>query len=426
MKNLVFSLILILQICLPEILEAREINSLEDLRYLALENSLEYKKALLEVELAAGSIESPVNLDDTTFAADRTYNGESEEWNSSVTMDLPLLDQLSLNTTLTDDHSIQGGFQFTPLNHSDDRKQLKIALQKARAFARETAVSVENIALSTGLNWMIQTRLLKNQDELVSVKESIYSDEKIRYQAGESSLDDVREALLDWTEARSSLGELQNQVREAESELITAFGVAPEDIVIPLLERTSLEMELDRIQETLLPERTEFSSRYEILSAQLEVQSGKAELTDTWLFDPDLTMNTMVDLNDQELEWEVSLSFSFSPSDWQASRRRDLRAELDLLEQEAQQIAMQNRLSLQQALTALENAARGSEMARIERDQAEELNVEAEFLYDLGEYSEAEREDALVSYQAAEISLFSALSEEYLAWRELLLYMPGE
>ena len=424
MKRLLYSLIPAVLIFLPNAIGAQELFSLEDIRNLALNNSLEYKKAQLEAELAAGNVDSLVDLENTLFSAGQNYNSESEQWTSSASVELPLLDQLSLNGTLKNDNTLQGGVQFSPLSHNDDRKQQKIALQKARALVRETALNVENTALSCALNWMVQTRLLKNQDEIVSVKESIYSDQKVRYQAGEASLDDMREVLLDWTDVRSSLGSLQSQVRQAESELIETFGVSPDSLELPLLKRESLENELNLIKLSLVPEKAESAGAYEILSSLLDVQSSQIELADTWLFDPDLSMNTAVELNDGETGWEVSLSFSFSPSDWHSSQRKDLQSELELLEQEARQTALQEHLSLQQALTALDTTARGTEMARIEREQAKELYEEARFLYELGDYSQAEMDDAYLAYDASEISLFRALADEYLAWRDLLVYMP--
>ena len=63
-------------------------------------------------------------------------------------------------------------------------------------------------------------------------------------------------------------------------------------------------------------------------------------------------------------------------------------------------------------------------MAELEKEQATDLYEEAQFLFELGEYSQAERDDAALFLESAEISLFSALADEYMAWREILLYLP--
>ena len=50
------------------------------------------------------------------------------------------------------------------------------------------------------------------------------------------------------------------------------------------------------------------------------------------------------------------------------------------------------------------------------------LKEEAEFLFDQGNMSELELEDARVTYEQAENSLFSAMVEEYTALLNLLSY----
>lgn len=59
----------------------------------------------------------------------------------------------------------------------------------------------------------------------------------------------------------------------------------------------------------------------------------------------------------------------------------------------------------------------------MELEQSEELYDEARFLQRLGEYSEAEVDDARLLFEQAKVNNFSMLADEYIAWRSLLPYL---
>ena len=426
MKTIFYAILIVILILLSGALSADDISTLDDIRLMALENSLEYRQALLDAGTAERDLTPLPDFEKTRFSYSREYDGDTGLWDSSASFDVPFLDQLSFNGVYNDDNTIQGGVIFSPLTHSDERDQQKITYRKALALVGETAIQAENSALSAVLNWVSATRTLELQESLVAVKESLYRDEKIRYQAGEAFLDDVRAALIDWTDARTTLGNYQAELRQAESELTTALGLSEGAIDLPSVEIPDLERELSLLKLSLFPENTDPSGSYTVLAAQLEVQSRQAELDNTWLFSPDLSLGASITYNEGETGWDASLTFSFSPEDWQSSERKSLESELELQKQEARQVLWQNELSLKQALSALDTTARSTELARLEMDQSRELYDEARFLFDLGEYSRAELEDAALSYETSRLGLFRALADEYLAWREILLYASEE
>ena len=403
---------------------SQEFSSLEDICTYALEHSLEYRQALLEAVKAGHDIDGIIKLDETSFSFSGGYDDTDEEWTSTASAELPLLDQLSVTGAVSQDYSRKLGLSFTPLFHSDDRSQQRIALRKAETLAKETALTAENTALSAVLNWMVLTRQLESQEKAVSVSKTIYQDEKVRYDSGESSLDDVRDAFMDWTEAEESLGSLQVKLYQAEADLTSALNIVPDEMETPPLDKDTLEENLNLLKLSVLPDQADAAGLYEVQSAIWDVTSAEKELDDTWLFDPSLSLDSSVILDEEGSDWEASLQFGFSLLDWQAETRQEMKADLELLRQQAWQTGREKELALQQALTALNNTARSRENAATELEQSRELYEEADYLFGLGEYSEAERDDAALTLESSEISLFDALAGEYLAWREIMLYLP--
>jgi len=427
--------LLLLMLFLAPELGAQNLGSLEDIAGYALENNLEYRKALWEAVKAEDDVEGILKLDETSFFANGAWtddqDGDRGDWNGTAGMEIPLIDQLSLKGSVNRDLSGSAGLTFSPLFHSDTRQQTGINWHNAVAYAEETGIRTENTALSSALNWMTAKKQLLLQERVIEVKETIYRDEKVRYGAGESTLDDVRDALLDWTEARTGLSDQQALLRQGESELLKALSGNLDTASISLIGTGDLETALEQLKDLVSPEAADPAGIYAVTAARLSSESTSEELKNTWLFSPDLSLEGAVNLPDVtdlssqgSPSWEASLQLSFSLQDWQKEDREELKTDLSLSQEEAARAVMESRLSLQQTLITLDTTRQNREIAELELEQARDLLEEAEFLHRLGEYSEAERDDAQLTLNQSEVNLFSALAEEYIAWREVLVYLP--
>ena len=357
MKIFVKFLPLLILILLTSPLASQELSSLEDIRSYALENSLDYKKAQWEAVKAGNDLEGLFTLDETSFSAGNSYDDSLDTWSASAGVEVPLVDQLSVNSTVYDDTSASVGLTFTPLSHSDDRAQNDIIWQKAAALAVEMAVTVENSALSAALGWMSGTAQLAVQEESVLVSETIYRDEKIRYEAGESTLDDVRDALVDWTEARTTLTGLQTQLRAKESDLMTALNVNLETVELTLLSSEDLAAELQTLKSSIVPEDADPVLSHAVFSSYLDMRSVEEKLDDTRLFDPALNLSSDLYFGDDDKNWAASVTLSFSLEDWQSEEKQELQTDLEISRQVASLAERESRLLLQQARIALENTA---------------------------------------------------------------------
>ncbi|MDA3852264.1 MAG: TolC family protein [Spirochaetaceae bacterium] len=417
---------------------AQTFNSLEDICNYALENSSEYKKTILDVIVARNNLEGVLKLNETTFtfsgdssgSDNLSDSGDGADWVSSAAVELPLFDQLSMNASMDDDFNGSLGLNFTPLFHSDDRGQFNIKYEKALLLAEETAVQTENDALRAVLNWMSSQQQLAIQKEIVVLKEIIYRDQKIRYEAGESTFDALREDLLDWTEARSELSNQQTTLQASESLVLQKLGANLNLDAMEFFSGDIISAELEDMKEHIIPELSDSSQVYSVESSYLTVESNQQKLSDTRIFDPDLNLSVnmnLPDLSDSQssssLHWQAGIELVFSLNDWQSDDPSEYQLELNQSKLEAQQAEMESKLTLQQVLIALKNTEQNRLVAELEEEQSSDLYEEAKFLNQLGEYSDAELEDSRLFYEQSRVNSFSMLVNEYMAWRDLLIYL---
>ncbi len=406
--------------------DSKTLDSLDDIGRSALENSTAYRRVLLDVLTARNQLEGIVRLDQSSLSLKGATGGSS--WDSSASLNLPLIDQLSLNASLDNSSSGQLGLSFSPLAHSDNRDQLKITYDKAVLLAGETAVTTENQALSAAFAWMSASRLLDIQTQTVKVKETVYRDEKVRYDAGESTLDDVRDALSAWTEARAALSDRQTGLRSAESSLLKQLGSGLEGSSVSTITAEALLKELEDLKSGISAEQADSSKVYAVKSAYQDVNSAKKSLADTWIFDPELNLTGNINFPDltqgsKDSSWQAGVELVLSLNDWQGKERELGNKDLELTTLEAGQAEMESRLTLQQVKIALDNTEQNRILAGLERDQNHDLYEEAGFLFQTGDYSRAELDDARLLYEQSEVNFFTAAAAEYMAWRDLLPYL---
>lgn len=423
MRRILICFWFVMPVFCPSFASAVELGSLEEVCAYARENSLDYRSALWDALKAGNDLDGILELEEASFGFDTTLR-EDEDTLASAGVELPILDQISLNASVDSDKNRSYGLTLNPLAHGDDRTQQDLAWQRAAASADRARISAENDAVTAVLGWLSVSRSVGIQRDMTEVRETIYRDEKIRYEAGESTLDEVRTALMDWTDSGKSLTALRNEQSNAESSLLSALNADADSLLLPDLDIRDLEKELAGLKERIDPKEADSFTMYEVLAAQLDVRSLEEELEDTWIFDPDLSLTGSVDTDSSgQSAWSGTLSLSFSLQDWQKEERFELGRDLELSRLEAGKVLMEQSQELQQDLITLENTDQGSELARLELDEAREVYDEAEFLLEQGEYSRAERDEALLDLKQAEVSLFAALADEYTAWRELLYYI---
>lgn len=400
------------------------LKGLHELAAYAVENNIEYRTAAFEYKKALGNLEYPLKLNESDVSFLTSYSFiESEGYSSKVIATIPIINQLQFTASVNRILDGNIGVTFFPLDHSDSREQAEISSRAAWVYLRELTILTTGNAVSAVLEWTSAVRNFEIFKDFIRVKKNIYEDEKQRYKLGDADLDDVREALLNWSGTRISLVTAQNRLHQAESELYSVLNANPDSINIEMISMDELNVALEEIKNTINSEELSVEDTWSVLSSKSEVDSIRAKLDSTWLFDPDLGISAGLDYKMGSLRAaDTSLTITVSVSDWQADEISEMEASLSLTEDMSEQSLAVEKINLEQALIVLETTKINREIAIIELEQADELVGEAEFLYSLGDYSDTEQEEILLTRRQVENSLFSAFSAEYNAWQGLRIY----
>ncbi len=390
----------------------------------AVNSNLDIKEAGLAVLKARNSLSGIFKVEESSISLSTGFSeSEYSELETGISAELPLIDQLGFSFSVDDQLNSSIRVSINPLYHSSERKLSDLSLRKAELALNKAVTETVINAAAAYMSWSKAIGDKENAESRLALMKQIYEDERVRYNEGEATLDDVREALLDWSESRTSMNTASQALNTSENELYSILNTTPEAVSIEPADRQSIESELTRIKEVrkLGDYSADFS--YEVLSADIDRQTAEAELKEVWLFSPELSASGGADFSQQDAATvSASVSIGLSSDSWNAEERSELKKQLELSSEYKNSAEASAQLSLLQLTGTIETAAINTEISAIELEQAGELKAEAEFLFEQGEYSNTELDDAVLAEKEAEAAYFGALADELGSWMELSLY----
>ncbi|HAK45072.1 MAG TPA: hypothetical protein DCO79_04020 [Spirochaeta sp.] len=410
-------------VILTTAVSAETINTIEQIEQTALLNNLEYKTAVLDVMKSENDLVSRLKLETSSVNLSGSYSDSNSDFGWQASILLPIFEQLSISASLNQEQTGIFGVNINPLAHSVTTAQTELAYSIKLAAAEEKAADIANTAVKSYLEWAAADSDYYIKLKTADVKKILYEDEKIRFDNGESNLDDVRDAFTSWSDARAGMNTALNQLQTAETGLYTTLNVDPADNNVESPVEADLFNLIDSLKAEIDASELSISGSYSVYIAETAAESLERQLKNTWLFEPDLGLSGSVRVVPGSTpELSASASLSIGLDDCKADERNELETELEISRQKAVQTMNSEQLQLQQALTRAETAAINYDVAEVELQQAEELLDEAEFLYELGDYSAAELEETGLLYQQIRNGLYSAAAEHYNALRALSVF----
>jgi outer membrane protein TolC len=422
---------------LPLFAEATKLDSLEAVGVWAKAHNLDYRKAAWEAQKALDAIPGRLRLDKSTMSLSSQYSGSASTPAStpatgaaastmptfSASLNLPIVDQLGLSFKTDQDLNGQAGITISPLVQSTSKDQARLAWEKAALAAGNTGLNVQNSAIKAFLASQNAQRNLKTQESTVALKEIAYQDQKERYTEGEATLDDVRDALLEWSTARSGLGKARQAALKAEADLTFALNTDTDSITLPVIDVEGLTKELEKLKAENPVEALTAALTYEVQSAQKNVSSAKLTYDSTRIFDPDLVLGANLSYSATTgTAYSATATLSFGYESWKADTKAEYRTDLELAQSSAAKTLANATMTLNRAVAALVDGAENTAIQKLQLSRNTELLSETEFLATTGDASKLELEEATLAVQASQDALFSALVEEYSAWLDLLQY----
>ncbi len=407
--------------------------TLDEIAAAGKENSIDYAKALLSASKAEASIPGLIKAKSATLTTSYSYAGArtaaslssaTTAAGSSAALSVPLVDQASLSASISDDLSSKISATLKPLAHDDTRTQALIAYEKAVAAADEAGRGAGTDAVKAALKWMSLKRQLATQERSVAYREEAYRAVKAARELDPEnfSLDDVSDALKEWSAARTASINLRSSEQAAATELRAFLGpAAAEGDPVQALGMDELAEALAALKDSLDgAESSGAAEGYGVKAASLDLSSAASTAKSTWLFDPDLSVSAGFSFPaDGDPDPSLSVSLTLSLDDLQGDAVSRAKEELALAGRTLAMARSSQENSYNAAVAAVQAAAIAVEGQNVSLAQAAEIRAEAAFLYARGSYSELEDDQAALSLAQAEDALYQALGDEYSAWLDL-------
>jgi len=410
------------------------LSSLEDIAFYAAEHNPDYKTSQVNIMRADDNriglfLFNNSSLSVNTDIHDNLQGSESglpgyKDPGYSAALTLPVIEQLSLSAAINNDLNGQLGINLKPLAHSSVQKELELKYNSSVISAEGTFISVKIGAVGAALKWMSAKRDLSAADRESELSEIRYKDNKVRYDLGEMTLDELTNSLITWSEARVLFSSKEQQYNASENLLYSTLGGGSGEVVVKMMELETLKDALARLKQSLDPDNSNQMKQSLYRLTVLNSQIAGVNLDNTWNFEPGLSASAgLVVDSTGNLSVEAGILFSISPSDFQKKKRTIAKKEYQISLLEAEQSLNLAQLNLEQTKDSIKSTAINSDISQLKMEQAEVLLSEADLLYKNGEYSELDLNESQLTLDKAKNSLFLSLINEYLSWLELEKYM---
>jgi len=410
------------------------LSSLEDIASYAAEHNPDYKSSKVNIIRADDNrlglfLFKNSSLSVNTDIYNNLQGSETglTEYTGSVysaALTLPVIEQLSLSASVDTDLNGQLGFSLKPLDHSSAQKELELDYNSSLISAEGTLISVKIDTVGAALNWMSAKRELSSADRESELSEIKYKDNKVRYDLGELTLDELQDSLIAWSEARVLLSSEEQQYKVSENQLYSTLGGGSGEVIVNMMEMETLKNALVILKKSLDPAAGTPMKQSTYLLSVLDAQSAEINLDHTWNFEPELSASAgMLIDSTGNLSVEAGIQFSISPGNFQKKKRTIAEKEYQISLLVADQSLNLAQLNLEQTKDSIKSTAINSNISQLKMEQAKVLLSEAELLYKNGEYSELELNESQLTLDKAENSLFLSIINEYLSWLELEKYM---
>lgn len=398
----------------PARLPAQETETIAELQEIVgsgLETNLDYAEALRSYNRALRDRDGDAAWESTVLSG-IVYSGlDVKDLSSSASLSVPLLDQLSLTSSVTITPEVSGtvGATFHPFADSgttdlaseEQFLRASIALEATRL---STSYTLEEAVLSYGAD----DDAVAYAETAMELQEEILDIVTQEYNLGEASYLDVDDARSDLDQARNAWSKAQRTSltnRQTLASLLALTGDLPE---IPTVDTDTLMELVSAKQERLAVLREGGTVAW---STSLEYQKISLEMLEeeraaTSLYQPDLALSTSTDTAFQTPTF--SLSVSFSPQQWASDELSDLDEEIAdariRVAVEGQMLSLEEEVSRRM----IEIAERDYILAQADLADARLSLDETRALLDLGERTSIELRQTELTVESNTQALYKA------------------
>ncbi|MDC7224475.1 MAG: TolC family protein [Spirochaetales bacterium] len=395
----------------PDLLEAQ--NSL-----VSAENDLMGLWRVEESSLKISSDWSPLE--------ESSYQSLTDHGSGTLSLSVPLIDQISLDSSLDTDQDISAGFTVKPLNMTDDTAQSQVTLDNALTDLLYTESNLDwdvlNLALSLAL---------AEKDEAAAraweeLENRQYQASYALYLVGDITYDELLDAMDDLTDAEDDSLAYSTARLDASQDLwayLSHYG--DNELAPPSLDET--EALADRLLELAASLEESPTLSQDVSEARNELILAERDRDITLEFHPDLSFSADVSGNltdSSETEVELSLSVTLSEGSFNKREQTILAAEVEVKKAELNRALFESEMERESLLAAIDQAEKARESAQRDLERKAVLAAETALLYEKGDRTILEKLEADLELTEAENKLFQRYTEEIGACADYLALYP--
>lgn len=357
---------------------------------------------------------------------DESYQSMGEDGTGTLSFDVAVLDQLSLDGSVNTDSDISAGITVKPFNMTSTTLESQTTLdnaQKELLFSEaELDWDVLNLALALSLAEK-NARWALAMEELESDQ---YQASHALYVAGDLTYEELLTAMDDLTDAEDDSLTYASEHLDASQELWSYLSHFGENTLEELTLQDGENL-ADRLLEELEALEDLPNQSQDVSEARNDLLEAQRDWEITWEIHPGLSVSAGLSgkLDEsEETKAELSLSLTLSESSFNRVEREILAAEVEVKEAELNQALYESELDRKSLLAAVDQAKKARESAQRDLERKIILAAETALLHEQGDRTVLEKREAELEQVEAEIKLFQRYTEEVEACTDYLALYP--
>ncbi|QEN03390.1 TolC family protein [Thiospirochaeta perfilievii] len=400
------------------------LTTIDEIVNFSLENSSDSIRSKITLENSEDNVESYIKLDETKVSFNSSFKEDGT--NSFISsLNIPVIDQLSVNGSFDNNLNGEIGVSINPLSHNKNVTLSEVEYDLALLNYKNSIDSTSKNTIDKALSWMVGKKSLDLLEKEAYRYESLYSDNKDRYENGSITLDELQDSLINWSNARKKLLDQKQSFYTLESSLYSQLGATKEDVVIEILEIEELQVLIEQLKTMVENGSGDYFKNSNYLQSVINEEKAMLNYNAIWVYDPDVSFSAKLGITENgvvEDSFTASVGFTLGLDNINKSEKDSAKEEYLLSVKDKELKLNAAKLDFEMSKDLVESSSLESEITRYEYEQTKILLSEAEILYDAGEYSELELLAAELALQQAHNNLFTILKNEYLNLIDYLKY----
>lgn len=417
------SVLLVLMIPFTALYATSVDEEISNLVNISLQNNIDYLNAKNDLKNSQDDLEQSPAILDSSISSDSSvsYSSSSTTFVSSLDVSIPLIDQLTLSASVDTNLDGSVGLTYNPLASSDSTVPNEINLENASVNLNEVEESLKVDIAQAYINYLLAIEDLNQQEAQVTHDQKEYEQQKELYDYQETTLIDLQDSLMSYTESKNKIKDLELAVYSTKVTLYQLIGVSDYSSIELVQADLNQLVDLNSDLETVLDGKSFSPLSDKDVVAALNSTALLEDSYDTLkLYSPTFSINTKVKLDGTV---SAGVSFKTSAADYNGDEKEDLLNQIDLSKIESAQTISKVTSSIELLQNTVASDKQSISDIEMQIEQNNLVMNEAKALLDLGEYESLDYETLELNANNLQLSLIKAYATLYVDQLKLINYL---